>query len=257
MKSDKEGVNSMRLQATGKYIVWENCKTLLYVVLGLLGIGFFLSLLTGFFNNNVQPSVSGMDISILLILMGVGQFTFKRKMDFIFQNNLSASARAWGVYLGYIAFALGAFVLMVILVPVFTIALKAFGGTTKDIMVFSLYQNGVKWGMVSVILMLYFLMATITMLLGFLHYHMKPLQIALFWIIVYIVITLLLQSVLTILGGTGSGNALVSYIIDVFRRLIPWLAEKKSHLLLFEAGIFTVLSMFSWVGLYRLQLRKR
>lgn len=86
---------------------------------------------------------------------------------------------------------------------------------------------------------------------------MKPLQIALFWIIVYIVITLLLQSVLTILGGTGSGNALVSYIIDVFRRLIPWLAEKKSHLLLFEAGIFTVLSMFSWVGLYRLQLRKR
>lgn len=41
MKSDKEGVNSMRLQATGKYIVWEDCKTLLYVVLGLLGIGFF------------------------------------------------------------------------------------------------------------------------------------------------------------------------------------------------------------------------
>lgn len=247
----------MRLQATGKYIVWENCKTLLYVVLGLFGIGIFLSLLTGFFNNSVKPSVSGMDISILLILMGVGQFTFKRKMDFIFQNNLSASARAWGVYLGYIAFAFGAFVLMVILVPVFTIALKAFGGTTKDIMVFSLYQNGVKWGMVSVILMLYFLMATITMLLGLLHYHMKPLQIALFWIIVYIVITLLLQSVLTILGGTGSENALVRYIIDVFRRLIPWLAEKKSHLLLFETGIFAALSFFSWVGLYRLQLRKR
>ena len=79
MKSDKEEVNSMRLQATGKYIVWENCKTLLYVVLGLFGIGIFLSLLTGFFNNNVQPSVSGLDISILLILMGVGQFTFKRK----------------------------------------------------------------------------------------------------------------------------------------------------------------------------------
>ena len=247
----------MRLQATGKYSVWENGKTLLYVVLGLFGIGIFLSLFAGFFNNNLQPSFSGLDITILLMFMAVSQFTFNRKMDFIFQNSLSASARAWGVYLGYIAFAFGAFVLMLILVPVFTIALNAFGGTTKDIMVFSLYQNGVKWGMVSVILMLYFLMATITMLLGLLHYHMKPLQIALFWIIVYIVITLLLQSVLTILGGTGSENALVRYIIDVFRRLIPWLAEKKSHLLLFEAGIFTVLSMFSWVGLYRLQLRKR
>lgn len=247
----------MRLQATGKYMVWENCKTLLYVVMGLFGIGIFLSLLAGFFNNNVQPSVSGLDISILLIFVGVGQFTFNRKMDFIFQNNLSASARAWGVYLGYIAFAFGAFFLMVILVPVFTIALKAFGGTTKEIMVFPLYQDGVKWGMVSVVLMLYLLMATVTMLLGLLYYRMKPFQIALFWIIVYIVITLLFQSVLTILGGTGSENALVSYIIDVFRRLIPWLAEKKSHLFLFEAGIFAVLSMFSWVGLYRLQLRKR
>lgn len=247
----------MRLQATGKYMVWENCKTLLYVVMGLFGIGIFLSLLAGFFNNNVQPSVSGLDISILLIFVGVGQFTFNRKMDFIFQNNLSASARAWGVYLGYIAFAFGAFFLMVILVPVFTIALKAFGGTTKEIMVFPLYQDGVKWGMVSVVLMLYLLMATVTMLLGLLYYRMKPFQIALFWIIVYIVITLLFQSVLTILGGTGSENALVSYIIDVFRRLIPWLAEKKSHLFLFEAGIFAVLSFFSWVGLYRLQLRKR
>ena len=247
----------MRVQATGKYIVWENCKTLLYVVLGLFGIGIFLSLLAGFFNNNLQPSVSGLDISVLLMFVGVGQFTFNRKMDFIFQNNLSASARAWGVYLGYIAFAFGAFVLMLVLVPVFTIALKAFAGNTKDIMVFSLYQNGVKWGMVSVILMLYFLMATVTMLLGLLHYRMKPLQIALFWIIVYIVLTLLVQSVLTILGGTGSENALVSYITDVFRRLIPWLAEKTSHMLLFEAGIFAVLSMFSWIGIYRLQLRKR
>ena len=191
------------------------------------------------------------------MFMAVSQFTFNRKMDFIFQNSLSASARAWGVYLGYIAFALGAFVLMLLLVPVFTIALKAFGGTTKDIMAFSLYQNGVKWGMVSVLLMLYLLMATVTMLLSLLYYHMKPFQIALFGIIVYIVIMLLFQSVLTILGGTGSENALVSYIIDVFRRLIPWLAEKTSHLLLFEAGIFAVLSFFSWVGLYRLQLRKR
>lgn len=247
----------MRLQATGKYIVWENCKTLLYVVLGLFGIGIFLSLLTGLFNNSVQPSVSGLDISILLMFMGVGLFTFNRKMDFTFQNNLSASARAWGVYLGYIAFAFGAFFLMVILLPVFTIALKAFAGNTKDIMAFPLYQHGVKWGMVSVILMLYLLMATVTMLLGLLHYRMKPLQIALFWIIVYIVITLLLQSVLTILGGTGSENALVTYIADGFRRLIPWLAEKTSHMLLFETGIFAVLSFFSWVGLYRLQLRKR
>ncbi|WP_148417308.1 hypothetical protein [Murdochiella massiliensis] len=196
-------------------------------------------------------------MSILLMFMGVGQFTFNRKMDFTFQNSLSASARAWGVYLGYVAFAFGAFVLMLVLVPVFTIALKAVAGNTKDILVFPLYQDGVKWGMVSVILMLYLLMATVTMLLGLLHYRMKPLQIALFWIIVYVVLTLLVQSVLTILGGTGSENALVSYIIDVFRRLIPWLAEKKSHLLLFEAGIFAVLSLFSWGGLYRLQLRKR
>lgn len=247
----------MRLQATGKYIVWENGKTLLYVVLGLFGIGIFLSLFAGFFNNNLQPSFSGLDITILLMFIAVSQFTFNRKMDFIFQNSLSASARAWGVYLGYIAFAFGAFVLMLILVPVFTIALNAFGGTTKDIMVFSLYQNGVKWGMVSVLLMLYLLMATVTMLLGILYYRMKPLQIALFWIIVYFVITLLVQSVLTILGGVGPGNALVSYIVDAFRRLVPWLAEKTSHLLLFEAGIFAVLSLFSWGGLYRLQLRKR
>ena len=247
----------MRLQATGKYIVWENGKTLLYVMLGLFGIGIFLSLFAGFFNNNLQPSFSGLDITILLMFMAVSLFTFNRKMDFIFQNSLSASARAWGVYLGYIAFAFGAFVLMLILVPVFTIALNAFGGTTKDIMVFSLYQNGVKWGMVSVLLMLYLLMATVTMLLGLLYYRMKPFQIALFGIIVYIVITLLFQSVLTVLGGTGSENALVNYIVDVFRRLIPWLAEKTSHLLLFEAGIFAVLSLFSWVGLYRLQLRKR
>lgn len=247
----------MRVQATGKYIVWENCKTLLYVVMGLLGIGIFLSLLAGFFSDSVQANVSGLDMSILLMFMGVGQFTFNRKMDFTFQNSLSASARAWGVYLGYVAFAFGAFVLMLVLVPVFTIALKAVAGNTKDILVFPLYQDGVKWGMVSVILMLYLLMATVTMLLGLLHYRMKPLQIALFWIIVYIVLTLLVQSVLTILGGTGSENALVSYIVDVFRRLIPWLAEKTSHLLLFEAGIFAVLSLFSWVGLYRLQLRKR
>ena len=247
----------MRVQATGKYIVWENCKTLLYVVIGLLGIGIFLSLLAGFFSDSVQANVSGLDMSILLMFMGVGQFTFNRKMDFTFQNSLSASARAWGVYLGYVAFAFGAFVLMLVLVPVFTIALKAVAGNTKDILVFPLYQDGVKWGMVSVILMLYLLMATVTMLLGLLHYRMKPLQIALFWIIVYVVLTLLVQSVLTILGGTGSENALVSYIIDVFRRLIPWLAEKTSHLLLFEAGIFAVLSFFSWVGLYRLQLRKR
>lgn len=247
----------MRVQATGKYIVWENCKTLLYVVMGLLGIGIFLSLLAGFFSDSVQANVSGLDMSILLMFMGVGQFTFNRKMDFTFQNSLSASARAWGVYLGYVAFAFGAFVLMLVLVPVFTIALKAVAGNTKDILVFPLYQDGVKWGMVSVILMLYLLMATVTMLLGLLHYRMKPLQIALFWIIVYIVLTLLVQSVLTILGGTGSENALVSYIIDGFRRLIPWLAEKTSHMLLFEAGIFAVLSFFSWVGLYRLQLRKR
>ena len=247
----------MRVQATGKYIVWENGKTLLYVVMGLLGIGIFLFLLAGFFSDSVQANVSGLDMSILLMFMGVSQFTFNRKMDFTFQNSLSASARAWGVYLGYIAFAFGAFVLMLILVPVFTIALKAVAGNTKDILVFPLYQDGVKWGMVSVILMLYLLMATVTMLLGLLHYRMKPLQIALFWIIVYIVLTLLVQSVLTILGGTGSENALVSYIIDGFRRLIPWLAEKTSHMLLFEAGIFAVLSFFSWVGLYRLQLRKR
>lgn len=247
----------MRLQATGKYIVWENGKTLLYVVMGLFGIGIFLSLLAGFFNNNVQPNVSGLDMSILLMFMGVSQFTFNRKMDFTFQNSLSASARAWGVYLGYIAFAFSSFVLMLILVPVFTIALKAFAGNTKDIMVFSLYQDGVKWGMVAVVLMLFLLMATVTMLLGLLHYRMKPLQIALFWIIVYFVITLLVQSFLTILGGVGPGNALVSYIADAFRRLIPWLAEKTSHMLLFETGIFAVLSFFSWVGLYRLQLRKR
>ena len=191
------------------------------------------------------------------MFMAVSQFTFNRKMDFTFQNSLSASARAWGVYLGYIAFALGAFVLMLLLVPVFTIALKAFGGTTKDITAFSLYQNGVKWGTIAVVLMLFLLMATVTMLLGLLHYRMKPFQIALFWIIVYIVIMLLFQSVLTILGGVGPGNALVSCIIDVFRRLIPWLAEKTSHMLLFEAGIFAVLSLFSWIGLYRLQLRKR
>lgn len=60
----------MRLQATGKYIVWENCKTLLFVVMGLLGIGIFLSLLTSLFNNNVQPRVSGLDMSILLMFMG-------------------------------------------------------------------------------------------------------------------------------------------------------------------------------------------
>lgn len=247
----------MRVQATGKYIVWENCKTLLYVVMGLLGIGIFLSLLAGSFSDSVQANVSGLDMSILLMFMGVGQFTFNRKMDFTFQNSLSASARAWGVYLGYIAFAFGAFVLMLILVPVFTIALKAFAGNTKDIMVFPLYQDGIKWGTVAVVLMLFLLMATVTMLLGILHYRMKPLQIALFWIIVYFVITLLVQSVLTILGGVGPGNALVSYIVDAFRRLVPWLAEKTSHLLLFEAGIFAVLSLFSWGGLYRLQLRKR
>lgn len=118
----------MRVQATGKYIVWENGKTLLYVVMGLLGIGIFLSLLTSLFNNNVQPGVSGLDMSILLMFMGVCLFTFNRKMDFTFQNSLSASARAWGVYLGYIAFAFGAFILILILVPVFTIALKAFAG---------------------------------------------------------------------------------------------------------------------------------
>lgn len=247
----------MRLQATGKYIVWENCKTLLFVVMGLLGIGIFLSLLTSLFNNNVQPRVSGLDMSILLMFMGVCLFTFNRKMDFTFQNSLSASARAWGVYLGYIAFAFGAFILILILVPVFTFALKAFAGNPKDIMVFPLYQDGVKWGTIAVVLTLFLLMATVTMLLGLLHYRMKPLQIVLFWIIVYFVITLLVQSVLTIFGGVDSGNALVSYIIDVFRRLIPWLAEKTSHMLLFEAGIFAVLSLFSWIGLYRLQLRKR
>lgn len=55
MKSDKEGVNSMRLQATGKYIVWENCKTLLYVVLGLLGIGFFFPYSPAFSTTTFNP----------------------------------------------------------------------------------------------------------------------------------------------------------------------------------------------------------
>ncbi len=60
----------MRVQATGKYIVWENCKTLLYVVMGLLGIGIFLSLLAGSFSDSVQANVSGWTCRFCLCLWG-------------------------------------------------------------------------------------------------------------------------------------------------------------------------------------------
>lgn len=247
----------MRVQATGKYVAMEGIKALLFVTAGFFGVSILLSILSSILQDPGEASISGMDLTILFLFMGINFFMFNRTIDFTFQNSLSGSARAWGVYLGIVVFALCASLLSVALMPVLTVVFDAFSISTKNMALLTVYQNGVRWGRLAVILLLFLLVGVATLLMNLFHYRMKPLQIALFWLALYLISSILVSALLPALGEGTANNALVGSLADLLARLLPWLTAKSSHMVLFESGLFLVLSACSLFGLSRLQLRKR